>query len=259
MANERVVDPTACESDATVNRRFAGVVRLYGEDAFEAFGRATVVVIGLGGVGSWAAEALARSAIGHLVIVDFDHIAPSNVNRQLHAVEGSFGKAKVLAMAERLKAINPGITITMHDVFAEPANLEQIIPKGSFVLDACDDVSAKVALASFCRTQQIPLVMCGGAGGKVNPRFLNADDLAKATHDPLLAKIRAELRKNHSFAKDLKLPMGIRAVYSAENMRGDGSSGLACSGYGSTVNVTASFGFLAAAEILSVIQGQNTN
>ena len=256
MANERVVDPGTCQTDETADRRFAGVARLYGENALKAFGQATVVVIGLGGVGSWAAEALARSAIGHLVLVDFDHIAPSNVNRQLHAIEGSFGKAKVLAMAERLQAINPNIKITMHDAFAEPANLEQIIPKDSFVLDACDDVSAKVALASFCKTQQIPLVMCGGAGGKVNPRFLNADDLAKATHDPLLAKIRAELRKNHSFTKDLKLPMGIRAVYSAENMRGDGSSGLACSGYGSTVNVTASFGFLAAAEILSAIQSQ---
>ena len=259
MANERVIEQTTCESDATADRRFAGVARLYGEDAFEAFANATVVVIGLGGVGSWAAEALARSAVGHVVLVDFDHIAPSNVNRQLHAIEGSFGKAKVLAMAERLQAINPDIRITMHDVFAEPANLEQIIAKDSFVLDACDDVSAKVALASFCKSQQIPLVMCGGAGGKVNPRFLSADDLAKATHDPLLAKIRAELRKNHSFTKDLKMPMGIRAVYSAENMRGSGSSGLACSGYGSTVNVTASFGFLAAAEILSVIQSQNTD
>jgi len=240
MTNERVVDDTACEADSNADRRFAGVARLYGEDAFIAFSYATVVVIGLGGVGSWAAEALARSAIGHLVLVDFDHIAPSNVNRQLHAIEGSFGKAKVLAMAERLQAINPNMMITMHDVFAQPDNLEQIIPKGSFVLDACDDVSAKVALACFCKSQQISLVMCGGAGGKVNPRFLNADDLAKATHDPLLAKIRAELRKNHSFSKDLKLPMGIRAVYSAENMRGDGSTGLACAGYGSTVNVTAS-------------------
>ncbi|BEI43193.1 MULTISPECIES: tRNA threonylcarbamoyladenosine dehydratase [unclassified Polynucleobacter] len=259
MTNERVLGPSTCESNEVADRRFAGVARLYGEDAFKAFGQATVAVIGLGGVGSWAAEALARSAVGHLVLIDFDHIAPSNVNRQLHAIEGSFGKAKVLAMAERLQAINPMITITMHDVFAEPANLEQIIPHNSFVLDACDDVSVKVALASFCKKQKIPLVMCGGAGGKVNPRFLNADDLAKATHDPLLAKIRAELRKNHSFTKDLKLPMGIRAVYSAENMRGDGSSGLACSGYGSTVNVTASFGFLAAAEILSAIQSQTTN
>ena len=164
MANERVVDDTACESNPAADRRFAGVARLYGEDAFEAFGRTTVVVIGLGGVGSWAAEALARSAVGHLVLVDFDHIALSNVNRQLHAVEGNFGKAKVVAMAERLQAINPMIKLTIHDAFAESGNLEHMIPKGAFVLDACDEASTKVALANFCQHQEIPLIMCGGAG-----------------------------------------------------------------------------------------------
>ncbi len=253
MTNERVLDPSACESAEAADRRFAGVARLYGEDAFKAFGQATVVVIGLGGVGSWAAEALARSAVGHLVLVDFDHIAPSNVNRQLHAIEGSFGKAKVLAMAERLQAINPMITITMHDVFAEPANLEQIIPHNSFVLDACDDVSAKVALASFCKTRQIPLVMCGGAGGKVDPTRIQIADLSKTTQDPLLAKIRAQLRKNHSFSRDLKKSMGIGAVYSVEARRGLASGGLECSGYGSGVTVTAGFGFTAAAACLAQI------
>jgi len=253
MANERVVDPSNCESDETADRRFAGVARLYGEDAFEAFAHATVVVIGLGGVGSWAAEALARSAVGHIVLVDFDHIAPSNVNRQLHAIEGSFGKAKVLAMAERLRAINPTITITMHDVFAESANLEQIIPKGSFVLDACDDVAAKVALAHFCKSQQISLVMCGGAGGKIDPTRIQIADLSKTTQDPLLAKIRAQLRKNHSFSRDLKKSMGIQAIYSSEARQGIASGGLACSGYGSAVTVTAGFGFAAAASCLAQI------
>lgn len=253
MTNERVLDPSACESAEAADRRFAGVARLYGEDAFRAFGQATVVVIGLGGVGSWAAEALARSAVGHVVLVDFDHIAPSNVNRQLHAIEGSFGKAKVLAMAERLQAINPMIKITMHDVFAEPANLEQIIPYNSLVLDACDDVSAKVALASFCKTQQIPLVMCGGAGGKVDPTRIQIADLSKTTQDPLLAKIRAQLRKNHSFSRDMKKSMGIQAVYSVEARRGLASGGLECSGYGSGVTVTAGFGFTAAAACLAQI------
>jgi tRNA A37 threonylcarbamoyladenosine dehydratase len=253
MANERVIDDTACEANSTADRRFAGVARLYGEDAFTAFGCTTVVVIGLGGVGSWAAEALARSAVGHVVLVDFDHIAPSNVNRQLHAIEGSFGKAKVLAMAERLQAINPTITITMHDVFAEPANLEQIIPRGSFVLDACDDVSAKVALASFCKSQQISLVMCGAAGGKVDPTRIQIADLSKTTQDPLLAKIRAQLRKNHSFSRDLKKSMGIQAVYSSEARRGTAGGGLECSGYGSGVTVTAGFGFAAAAACLAQI------
>lgn len=253
MANERVMDKTTCESEATVDRRFAGVARLYGEQAFQAFGRATVVVIGLGGVGSWAAEALARSAIGHLVLVDFDHIAPSNVNRQLHALEGSFGKAKVLAMAERLHAINPDIRITMHDVFAESGNLAQILPKDSFVLDACDDVLAKVALASFCHSQNIPLIMCGGAGGKIDPTRIQIADLSKTTQDPLLAKIRAQLRKNHSFSRDLKKSMGIQAVYSSEARRGLASGGLECSGYGSGVTVTAGFGFTAASACLAQI------
>ncbi len=253
MANERAVDDTACEANSNADRRFAGVVRLYGEDPFAAFGRATVVVIGLGGVGSWAAEALARSAVGHIVLVDFDHIAPSNVNRQLHAIEGSFGKAKVLAMAERLQAINPNMMITMHDVFAQPDNLEQIIPKGSYVLDACDDVSAKVALASFCKTQQIPLVMCGAAGGRVDPTRIQIADLSKTTQDPLLAKIRAQLRKNHSFSRDLKKSMGIQAVYSPETRKSMASGGLECSGYGSGVTVTAGFGFTAAAACLAQI------
>lgn len=250
MPNERVVDETACEANSNADRRFAGVARLYGEDAFAAFGRATVVVIGLGGVGSWAAEALARSAVGHLVLVDFDHIAPSNVNRQLHAMEGSFGKAKVAVMAERLQAINPSITITIHDQFAEPGNLDQIIQKGSFVLDACDDVSAKVGLADFCRRHQISLVMCGGAGGKIDPTRIQIADLSKTTQDPLLAKIRAQLRKNHSFCRDLKKSMGIQAVYSSEARRGIASGGLECSGYGSGVTVTAAFGFSAASACL---------
>ncbi len=253
MTNERIVDQTSCESEVSADRRFAGVARLYGEEAFRAFGRATVVMVGLGGVGSWAAEALARSAVGHIVLVDFDHIAPSNVNRQLHAIEGSFGKAKVLAMAERLKAINPDITITMQDVFAKPDNLPDIIPQGSFVLDACDDVSAKVALASFCKSQQIPLVMCGGAGGKIDPTRIQIADLSKTTQDPLLAKIRAQLRKNHSFSRDLKKSMGIQAVYSFEARRGIASGGLECSGYGSGVTVTAGFGFVAAAACLAQI------
>ena len=165
------------------------------------FRSATVVVIGLGGVGSWAAEALARSAIGHLVLIDFDHIAPSNVNRQLHALEGEFGRSKVEAMSSRLKKINPEIQLTTNDVFIEAANLEQLIPKNAFVLDACDDAGAKIDLAVFCRDHSIPLVMCGGAGGKLDPTAIRVADLAKTTQDPLLAKIRASLRKNHSFCK----------------------------------------------------------
>jgi tRNA A37 threonylcarbamoyladenosine dehydratase len=250
MANERVNEQ---EKANQAERRFAGVARLYGEDAYLKFTQATVVVVGLGGVGSWAAEALARSAIGHLVLIDFDHIAPSNINRQLHAMEGEFGKTKVSAMAERIRKINPDIQLTLHDAFLAAGNLAKFIPQGAHVLDACDDVPAKVALAAYCKESQIALVICGGAGGKVNPSAVSATDLSKTVQDSLLAKIRAELRKNHSYSRDLKQPMGIRAVYSQEPRLGKGSGGLACSGYGSAVSVTATFGFVAAAEILTLV------
>ena len=250
MANERVNQQ---EEVGQPERRFVGVARLYGEEAYLKFTQATVVVVGLGGVGSWAAEALARSAIGHLVLIDFDHIAPSNINRQLHAMEGEFGKAKVSAMAERIRKINPDIKLTLHDAFLAQGNLADLIPRGAYVLDACDDVPAKVALAAYCKESQIGLVICGGAGGKVNPSAVSAADLTKTVQDSLLAKIRAELRKNHSFSRDLKQTIGIRAVYSQEPKLGGGSGGLACSGYGSAVSVTATFGFVAAAEILTLI------
>jgi len=250
MVNERVNQNKEAEMP---ERRFAGVARLYGEDAYRKFTQATAVVIGLGGVGSWAAEALARSAIGHLVLIDLDHIAPSNINRQLHAMEGEFGKAKVDAMAERIRKINPAIHLTTHDAFLSASNLIELIPNGAYVLDACDDVPAKVALAAHCKQSNIGLVMCGGAGGKVNPSMVSAADLAKTVQDPFLAKIRADLRKNHNFSRDLKQPMSIRAVYSQESRLGGSHGGLACSGYGSAVSVTATFGFIAAAELLTLI------
>ena len=250
MLNERVNQHNATE---TPERRFAGVARLYGEDAYRKFTQATAVVVGLGGVGSWAAEALARSAVGHLVLIDLDHIAISNINRQLHAMDGEFGKAKVDAMAERIRKINPAIHLTTHDAFLSASNLIELIPRGAYVLDACDDVSAKVALAAHSKQSNIGLVMCGGAGGKVNPSLVSAADLAKTVQDPFLAKIRADLRKNHAYSRDLKQPMGIRAVYSQEPRLGGSHGGLACSGYGSAVSVTATFGFIAAAELLNLI------
>jgi tRNA A37 threonylcarbamoyladenosine dehydratase len=168
-------------------------------------------------------------------------------------MEGEFGKAKVDAMAERIRKINPAIHLTTHDAFLSASNLIELIPSGAYVLDACDDVPAKVALAAHCKQSNIGLVMCGGAGGKVNPSLVSAADLAKTVQDPFLAKIRADLRKNHSFSRDLKQPMGIRAVYSQEPRLGSSHGGLACSGYGSAVSVTGTFGFVAAAELLALM------
>ena len=151
------------------DRRFGGVSRLYGSELREHFRQATVVVAGLGGVGSWAAEALARTGVGHLVLIDLDHVAESNTNRQLHALEGEYGKAKVQAMSERMCQINPEITLTIHDEFLEPGNLDVLIPANAFVLDATDSVQTKIALAVWARKDDRALVMCGAAGGKSDP------------------------------------------------------------------------------------------
>jgi len=239
--------------DGIDERRFGGVARLYGADLRSRFQNATVVVAGLGGVGSWAAEALARTGIGHLVLVDFDHIAESNTNRQLHAIEGQYGKAKVEAMTSRILQINPEIQITAHDEFLEPENLDRIIPANAFVLDATDSVQTKIALSVWARENQRDLVMCGAAGGKTDPTSIRCDDLSRTEQDALLAKVRQGLRQDHGFSRNLKQKIGIRAVYSQEPRAGASTGGLACSGYGSTVMVTAACGLAAAAEILNLI------
>ena len=234
-------------------RRFGGVARLYGPELRERFREATVVVAGLGGVGSWAAEALARTAIGHLVLIDFDHIAESNTNRQLHALEGEYGKAKVQAMTDRIRQINPEIQLTSCDTFLEPGNLDELIPSDAIILDATDSVLTKIALAVWATKNERALVMCGAAGGKTDPTSVLCDDLSRTEQDALLAKVRQGLRQDHGFSRNLKKKIGIRAVYSHEPRAGAASGGLACSGYGSTVMVTAACGLAAAAEVLNLI------
>ena len=242
--------------DSIESRRFAGVSRLYGVDLRERFHQATVVVAGLGGVGSWAAEALARTGIGHLVLVDFDHIAESNTNRKLHALEGQYGKAKVQAMSERIQQINPDISLTVCDEFLEPENLDAIVPKDALVLDAMDSAQTKIALVLWATQNNRLLVMCGAAGGKTDPTSVRCDDLSRTEQDALLAKVRQGLRQDHGFSRNLKKKMGVRAIYSHEPRAGASSGGLACSGYGSTIMVTAACGLAAAAEILNLIAAQ---
>ncbi len=264
--------------DTNQNRRFAGVARLYGEHGLQAFEKAHVLVAGLGGVGSWAVEALARSGIGELTLVDFDHIALSNVNRQLHAIEDNFGKSKSEAMAERVRQINPLIKLHVIDEFFTPENLDAHLRKNAenpyfVVLDATDDVKMKIALAAYCESRDeisrarssqqsdkksavIPLIICGGAGGKLDPSRIKAADLAKTTQDPVLSKIRYALRKEYGFSSDPKKKLGITAIYSDEPRQGVASGGLSCAGYGSAVTVTATFGFVAAAEVLKLLQKQ---
>jgi len=247
-------------------RRFGGVRRLYGQSAFDRFQQAHVCVIGIGGVGSWAAEALARSAIGRLTLIDPDHIAESNINRQLHALTGEEGKAKVQAMRERILAINPRCTIRGVEEFLSEENLDALIGTGfDFVVDAIDSARVKAALITHCRRRKIRLVCAGGAGGQTDPAQVRIADLARTTQDPLLAKVRARLRRDYGFPRDAKKKFGIDCVYSTESLAypaAEGGAclerpedarihGLNCAGFGSSVCVTATFGMLAAAAVLN--------
>jgi tRNA A37 threonylcarbamoyladenosine dehydratase len=251
-------------------RRFAGVERLYGPGAVARAAAAHVVVVGIGGVGSWAAEALARSAIGRLTLIDLDHIAESNINRQLHALDSTLGAAKVQAMAARIGEINPACAVVAVEEFIDEDNVARLLPACDAVLDAIDHVRAKAALIAHCRKAGTHLVTTGGAGGRRDPTQIRIDDLSRTTQDALAASVRARLRKHYGFPREPKKRFGVDCVYSLEQSRRpagadlstacatpaeafDPSVGLACAGYGSSVAVTASFGFAAAARVLAGI------
>ncbi len=243
------------------SRRFGGIARLYGEQVLARLGGAHVCVIGIGGVGSWAAEALARSGVGRLTLIDLDHVAESNLNRQIHALESTLGQAKVLAMKDRIAAINPACAVATIEEFVTPDNVADLLPRCDAVVDAIDQVRAKAALIAHCRRLGIPLVTTGGAGGKSDPAMIRVDDLARTTQDPLAAKLRAALRRDHGFTRDSSRKFGVDCVYSLEPVRRPESAacdvdepalqGLNCAGYGSSVCVTAGFGFAAASRVLA--------
>ena len=249
-------------------RRFSGVRRLYGEQGLAKLQAAHVCVVGMGGVGSWAVEAIARSAVGKITLIDLDNIAESNVNRQLHAVDGTFGIAKVTAMVERIQLINPACHVHQIEEFITPDNVAEMLGVGfDVVLDAIDDAKAKVAIAAYCKQSKIPLITTGGAGGRLDPTRIKVADLAQVMGDRLLAKVRNQLRRDHGFPKapnTKKSPtkFGITAVYSDEpivqpetscDTQVDSITGLNCAGYGSSVCVTAPFGMAAAALTLQLI------
>ena len=249
------LNDTPAAADADLERRFGGVARLYGEAAFERFRQAHVAVVGIGGVGSWAAEALARSAIGAITLIDLDHIAESNANRQIHALGDEFGKAKVVAMAERIAAIHPACRVTQVEAFITPENVATLLPRADIVLDCIDHVAAKAALIAHCRAQRIEIITCGAAGGRVDPTRIRHDDLARVQGDPLLSKVRYRLRRHYGFPRErtARVPkFHVEAIFSDEPVHlpaaaCDPGAGLACMGYGSTVAVTAPLGFAAAA------------
>jgi tRNA threonylcarbamoyladenosine dehydratase len=256
-------------------RRFGGIARLYGAPALAAFEVAHVAVIGIGGVGSWVAEALARSAVGTLTLIDLDNVAESNTNRQIHALDGNYGKPKVDAMAERIAQINPLCDVRLIEDFIEPDNFATVLGSGfDYVVDAIDSVRTKTALIAWCVEQRQPLITVGGAGGQLDPTRIRIDDLALTIQDPLLSKVRAQLRKLHGFPRGPKAKFKVSAVYSDEPLiypeaaASDideeakplmpppghiGPVGLNCAGFGSSVCVTASFGFAAAAHVLRAL------
>ena len=270
---------------ADLDRRFGGLARLYGTAGAQRIRAAHVVVVGLGGVGSWAAEALARSGVARLSLIDLDHIAESNINRQIHALDNTLGQAKVQAMRERIAHINPACEVRCIEEFVDADNWPAIAGLDSgtdasvSIIDACDQVKAKTAMAAWVLqhnarhkgTEKINFISVGAAGGKRHAHKVEIDDLSLATHDPLLAQLRYRLRKEQGAARQGK--MGINCVFSRESVMkpdvvaaeknlsaadattpdvvdGQSDGSLNCHGYGSVVTVTATFGSCAAGWIL---------
>lgn len=247
-----------------VERRFGGIGRLHGAPALVRFQEAHVCVVGIGGVGSWTAEALARSGVGRLTLIDLDHVAESNINRQVHATGETLGKAKITAMAERIRTINPLCVVDEIDEFVTPENAAALLrDEFDVVVDAIDQVRAKVAMIAFCQRRRLPIVIAGAAGGQIDPTQVRVSDLSQTVQDPLLAKVRSTLRRDHGFPRDPRKKFGVSAVYSTEPLRYPktdaacdaerGPAGLNCAGFGSSVCVTSVFGMAAAAQVINLI------
>ncbi len=245
-----------------LERRFGGVARLYGQQGAERLRGAHVCVVGIGGVGSWSAEALARTGVGRITAVDLDMVAESNTNRQIHALGEIYGQAKVEAMAQRIRDINPTCTVECIEDFVTPDNVATLLDRDfSVVIDAIDQVRAKAAMIAYCRRRGTPIVVAGAAGGQIDPTRVTAGDLSQTVQDPLLAKLRSTLRRDHGFPRDGKKKFGVTAVYSTEPLRYPdsacsaerGPAGLNCAGFGSSVCVTSVFGMVAAARAIDLV------
>ena len=264
-----VVTDTAAAPDYA--RRFGGLERLYGVAGAARIQNSHVLVVGIGGVGSWAVEALARSGVGRLTLVDLDHVSESNINRQIHALDSTVGQAKVEAMRDRIAQINPECKVLAIDEFVELGNwttlleaAQQANGPATAVIDACDQVKAKLTMAAWARASRTAFITVGAAGGKRQAHKVDVDDLSLVTHDPLLAQLRQRLRKEHGAPREGR-KIGVTCVFSRESVappdascaiEGDGS--LNCHGYGSVVSVTATFGQCAAGWVLDKIASNAT-
>ena len=246
------------------DERFRGLDRLYGSGSSARLAGKHVCVVGIGGVGSWAVEALARSGIGRLSLIDADDVCLSNTNRQLHALEGQYGRSKVEVMAERARAINPALQVETFAEFLTPSNLQRLLDRGyDLVLDCCDAFRVKVETIAWCRRRKLPLIVSGSAGGRIDPTLVRVRDLSRTEHDAMLALIRKKLREEFRFPRGPKRYFGVQAVYSLENVRypqadgsvcgqrpaaGDAGLKLDCGGgLGAVTHVTATFAFVAVA------------
>jgi tRNA A37 threonylcarbamoyladenosine dehydratase len=248
-------------------RRFGGIARLYGARALARFRGAHVCVVGVGGVGSWIVEALARSAIGQLTLIDLDNVAESNINRQIQALTGTIGQAKIAALADRIAQINPFCVVNQVEDFVSADNLDQMLAAGryDYVVDAIDSVKAKAAMIAHCRKHGMPMVIIGSAGGQTDPTQIAVRDLARTEQEPLLKKVRKVLRSQYGYPRGEKTKFHVDAVFSMEPLqfpetgevcavdgddRSGGVTGLNCAGFGSAMVVTASFGLVAASHVL---------
>lgn len=257
--------------DSTWTDRFRGIDRLYGEGALAALARTHVAVIGLGGVGSWTVEALARSGVGRLTLIDADDLCVSNTNRQLPAIAGQYGRGKAEAMAERCRAINPAIEVTAVASYLTPGNLDQLLGPGyDLVVDAFDSFRAKVEAIAWCRRRKQPILTVGSAGGRIDPTLVRIRDLSRTEHDAMLALVRKKLRGEFNFPKGPKRYFGVPAVYSLENVRypqadgsvcglrpkvdGEASLKLDCgAGLGAATHITGTFAFAAAGKAIAML------
>ena len=247
---------------ADLARRFSGLERLFGIQGAARIRAAHVAVVGIGGVGSWSVEALARSGVSELTLIDLDHVAESNINRQVHAVQTTIGQAKVQAMRERITLINPACRVHCVEEFVEPGNWPALLGRAPVdaVIDACDQVRAKTAMAAWARAEAVHFISVGAAGGKRQAHQVQIEDLARVTHDPLLAQVRNQLRREHGAPREGK-KIGVACVFSREPVLPadascaieDADGSLNCHGYGSLVTVTAGFGQCAAGWVLNTL------
>jgi tRNA A37 threonylcarbamoyladenosine dehydratase len=257
--------------DASWQDRFSGIDRLYGRGALERLSTSRVAIIGLGGVGSWAVEALARSGVGALTLVDADDLCVSNTNRQLPALEGQYGRGKADAMAERCRAINPLAEVRAVASFLTPSNMESLLgERFDVVLDACDSFRSKVEMIAWCRRRKQPIVTVGSAGGRIDPTLVRVRDLSKTEHDAMLALIRRKLRTEFRFPTGPKRYFSVPAVYSLENVRYPQADGSVCglrpqlgadaalkldcgAGLGAATHITGAFAFAAVGKVLELL------